>query len=404
MITDLMPAERYLSERVMRLELQRLWHRVWQCAGVARDVERIGDYFTYELGPETIVVVRSAQGLRAFHNICRHRGHPLCVAERGQLEEFSCPFHGWRYDLQGVLRSVPARETFPQILDLSEVRLAELAVEEWQGLIWIHFDRVAPPLTQFLGQLVSRLSAYDLPRYALVSDQTVEAPCNWKVSLESNSEDYHIPVLHPALQERFEDQVHRLALLGDHAVASSPSGADSLSSASPRQLGGMLGRVMSEVGLDAQSASMTPSEARTAIRRAFRSRTDIDVSRLTDDELTDFHHYAVFPNLGLNLSVATLILQRHRPHADLPGWSYFDQQVFERIPLGATAPKRPPHQAFRFGNGTLGPVSDQDVATGVAIQRNLASGGFQGVILGEREELITHLLKTIDRYLGEPRE
>src|SRR2546422_3807810 len=105
-----MSAERYLSERTMRLEMQRLWRRVWQFAGLARDVERVGDYFTYELGPETIVVVRSAEGLRAFHNICRHRGHPLCVAERGHLEEFACPFHGWRYDLQGVLCGLPARE------------------------------------------------------------------------------------------------------------------------------------------------------------------------------------------------------------------------------------------------------------------------------------------------------
>src|SRR5262245_37358865 len=96
-------AERYLSEEVMRLEQRRLWSRVWQLAGIASDVAELGDYFTYEIGPETIVVIRSEHGLRAFHNVCRHRGHPLCAAGLGRISQIACPFHGWRYDLDGVL-------------------------------------------------------------------------------------------------------------------------------------------------------------------------------------------------------------------------------------------------------------------------------------------------------------
>jgi hypothetical protein len=71
--------------------------------------------------------------------------------------------------------------------------------------------------------------------------------------------------------------------------------------------------------------------------------------------------------------------------------------VFERIPPGAAPPERPSRESFRFGNGTLGPVSDQDVTAGVVVQRGLASSGFQGLMLGEREQWIAHLLKTIDR-------
>src|SRR5437773_2558006 len=94
-------AERYVTEAVMRLEQRRLWSRVWQLAGIAADVAEPGAYFTYEIGPDTIVVIRAEQGLRAFHNVCRHRGHPLCASGRGRTSRLACPFHGWRYDLDG---------------------------------------------------------------------------------------------------------------------------------------------------------------------------------------------------------------------------------------------------------------------------------------------------------------
>jgi len=109
------PKQRYLSRAYAELERRHLWSRVWHLAGFERDVPNPGDWFTYEIGRESVVVVRQRDGrLAAFHNVCMHRGNRLVEPGRGNARGFVCLFHGWRYGVDGALTEALDAETFPQ--------------------------------------------------------------------------------------------------------------------------------------------------------------------------------------------------------------------------------------------------------------------------------------------------
>ena len=106
--TQLIPKECYLSPEVMRLEWERMWGRVWLYAGPLSDLAETGDYFTFEIGPESVLVVRTAPGqVRAMYNVCQHRGRRLRPEGGGFANRFRCPYHLWRYDLDGRLIGAP---------------------------------------------------------------------------------------------------------------------------------------------------------------------------------------------------------------------------------------------------------------------------------------------------------
>ena len=110
---ELIPKERYVSREFMQLESERLWSRVWLMAGPLSDLRDVGDYLTFEIGRESIIVVRSsAQKIEAFHNACQHRGFRLCQAGVGHEKTFVCPYHLWAYDLHGG--SLSHCDAFPE--------------------------------------------------------------------------------------------------------------------------------------------------------------------------------------------------------------------------------------------------------------------------------------------------
>jgi phenylpropionate dioxygenase-like ring-hydroxylating dioxygenase large terminal subunit len=114
--TLLIPKERYLSPEIMGLEWERMWRRVWLYAGPLADLAKVGDYFTFEIGPESVLVVRTAADrVQAMYNVCQHRGRRLRSEGCGFANSFRCPYHLWRYDLDGRLISAPDGDfDFPQ--------------------------------------------------------------------------------------------------------------------------------------------------------------------------------------------------------------------------------------------------------------------------------------------------
>jgi nitrite reductase/ring-hydroxylating ferredoxin subunit len=296
-----MPIARYVSEEDLRAEFERLWPRVWQVAGAVADVERAGAYLTYEIGRESILIVRGPDRVRAFHNVCRHRGRPLCEPGAGQLRSIRCPFHHWEWGLDGHLRDIPMRETFADVPPDADLGLHEIAATVWGGLVWIHFDRSAEPLADYLGPVAPRLEAYRLGDYALVADRAVEVACNWKLTLPS-----------------------------------------------PDQ-GEILATLLREVGLDPARFADDERGARQAIQKALRARSDFDLSGLTDDQLTDHRHYTVFPNLDISLFGLRLVVSRHLPHPPDPVRMTLHQMLFDRWPRGRERPPRPRPERFGYG-------------------------------------------------------
>ncbi len=201
------PAARYYSAAFAQLETERMWPKVWQVACTIDHVAEPGDYFEYRSGPYSVLVVRGDDGeLRAFQNVCRHRGNSLCTGAGSELRELKCGYHGWTWDLSGALKRVPNRKGFGA-LRMSEYPLIAAKVDTWERLVFVNLDVDAIPLNDFLEEVPQDIAWCGLGDFRCYATLTVEVDANWKTIADGFSETYHIQTLHPELH-RCMDDVH----------------------------------------------------------------------------------------------------------------------------------------------------------------------------------------------------
>ena len=200
----------YGSEEFLGLEVEVLFKRRWLLAGHVSDLPSARDYLTFNAFGESALVVRGNDNrLRAFHNVCRHRGARLLDDDLGQCpHRLTCPFHGWTYDLDGALLSVPAVDTFEN-LDLSENGLAPLRMEIWMGFIFVCFrgdDATdVPSVAQSMQPAERLLAPYRMSDMMPIAGARFgeTRPYNWKVIHDVDNEGYHVPLGHPTLQQLY---------------------------------------------------------------------------------------------------------------------------------------------------------------------------------------------------------
>ena len=191
-------AERYLSRDMLDKEWEHLWPRTWLYAGVASDVSEPGEYFVFNIGPESILVSHTDEGeISAFYNACQHRGARIMVNERGWIKNFVCPYHGWTYSRDGALTVVPDENRFSQGIDCDKQSLIPVRTEIWAGLVWICMDEDAPSFDEYIGPLKEQIDPYRLEDMVLAQDQTVHLECNWKAVFDNFGELYHVEHIHP---------------------------------------------------------------------------------------------------------------------------------------------------------------------------------------------------------------
>lgn len=409
MTTEELPpisAARYTSEAFARLEWERMWPRTWVCAGPAADVEEPGSFFAFELGPESLLVVRGEDGrLRCFHNVCPHRGSILCEQERGRTSTLRCPFHSWTWHLDGTLRSVMDPEHFPQARTPGRLDLSEVACAEWAGFVWVRLDPEGEPLESYLGPVRSLVEAYEPERWALVDDITVEVRCNWKASVDVFNEGYHVHALHPEVLPIIVDTDVRADPLGRHARIHIPHGAPSPRLPPSDRLLPAQEELLRRSGIDPATFQGTGADVRLALQRHLRATgaaEGFDDSRLSDEQLSDAHLFHVFPNVQLSYYARLLLLFRHRPHPTDPGRTLFDSQVYERLPRGAPRPPRPPHRLLKPTDTLPGTVITADVRLLDGLQRGLRSRGQRGLQFGTNEAALRHMHQVLDAYLAAP--
>jgi phenylpropionate dioxygenase-like ring-hydroxylating dioxygenase large terminal subunit len=197
-----LPASWYSEPTVLELERARIFTSTWQYAGPAQLVTEPGSYFATAAGHIPVVVTRAAdQELRAFVNVCRHRGHVVAqgAACRATLQ---CPYHAWTYELDGRLRKAPRSEREPGF-DASALSLLPVSVDAWGPFVFVNPDHDAEPLADALRplpEIVAR-SGLDLDRLRFHSHVPWEQEVNWKVALENYLECYHCPVAHPGFSK-----------------------------------------------------------------------------------------------------------------------------------------------------------------------------------------------------------
>ena len=179
--------------REQRLVFGRTWHVVAH----TEQLSRPRDFLTVRVGGAPLAIVRDGDGtLRAFHNLCRHRGMVMLDGTGSLRDDIECTYHGWRYDLDGALRVVPQRKTqFPDI-DTGACALLPASVDVWEGMVFVNPDPRAVPLHDALAGLPDHIGSHRPGRLTLVGAADVPAACNWKLLVENHVDVYHLWYLH----------------------------------------------------------------------------------------------------------------------------------------------------------------------------------------------------------------
>ena len=223
----------YLSPDFFRLENEKLWPRAWQIACRAEELQQVGDYVTYDILDESIIVLRAPGGIRAFYNVCQHRGRQLTEG-CGHLQKLQCRYHGWQWDLDGNNTGVVDLEDWQCKMSQAELALPEVRVGLWGGWVFINMDEQAVSLEQWLEPAKSVLDPLELEAQRYYWRKSTVIPCNWKVTLEAFSEAYHVQTTHRHMLPTYKDDRSTAYAYGNHGMFGSYYADRPLGAGSPR--------------------------------------------------------------------------------------------------------------------------------------------------------------------------
>ena len=203
-----LPAKYYTDRDIFARAAERVFFRTWQYACHASEMRAAGDYIAFSILGQQVFVIRTRDGvLRAFHNVCRHRGHRLLGngeggRDVGKCRVIVCPYHGWSYELDGRLRRAPNAERVAGFAR-DDIRLSRIAVEEYLGLVFVNLDVEAAPMSRcYPGVREAILSLCPAFESRAVAEQyALNEGCNWLIAVENYNECYHCQTAHPSFAE-----------------------------------------------------------------------------------------------------------------------------------------------------------------------------------------------------------
>ncbi|MEK9210897.1 aromatic ring-hydroxylating oxygenase subunit alpha [Sphingomonas sp. 2378] len=413
---DFVPAADYVSPDFARLERERLWPRVWQMAGREEELEAPGDFITYEIANESITVVRNAAGeLKAFYNVCPHRGRKL-TSGCGRMGRFHCKYHGWKWDLDGRSVDVIDRQDWDGTLDDAEIALEPVRVDTWNGWVFVCADAETPPLDEWLAPAPEYLDMFEIDRMRYKWRRQAILPANWKVALEAFTEGYHVQTTHRQL----------LAFTSDYTVSRKhglhgmfgygpgrPLGLPSPRLGDPpadldvrdavvrifEELLETLDTTMTEHTLRAArrlreeiSADAEPMEVVRAFMRFNREEHEAAgagwPANLTPEAMgkagTSWH---IFPNMVFLQGPCHLLGYRARPNGDDPDSCIFDVYALERYPEGKAPRTELSVRPDITSVADWGLILTQDFQNMADIQQGMKSRGFKGSRTNPKQEL-----------------
>ena len=206
-----LPARWYTDPAFLELEQRQVFGRTWQYAGHASAVAEPGSFLACEIAGEPVIVARDASGvLRAFSNVCRHRGAVLAEG-CGSASVIRCPYHAWTYSLDGRLLGQPEFDGV-QDWDRSKVCLPPYRVEVWGPFVFVNLDPAAAPLADILGAIPREIAEMGCPigRLHFSRRREYTIGCNWKVYVDNYLEGYHLPAAHPSLFRELDYTQYRV--------------------------------------------------------------------------------------------------------------------------------------------------------------------------------------------------
>ncbi|HSV47796.1 MAG TPA: aromatic ring-hydroxylating dioxygenase subunit alpha [Ramlibacter sp.] len=433
---DYVPAEHYLSREIVQLEKKHLWPRVWQLACRLEEIPYVGDYVTYDINDESVIVVReTADTIRAFHNVCQHRGRRITEG-CGTAQKLQCRFHGWQWGLDGKVIRILDRDDWAGCPDMEDkdFALPELKLDTWAGFVFVNFDAECEPLAKYLAPVPEYTDCYEFEKMRYRWYKSVRLPCNWKVALEAFSEGYHVFGTHPQLLDTQGDDVTRSFTFGKHGMFGYPNPARLPGAPSPRtgrpvpddvrpgivkffqDLEDQLKAIITDRDLQATKRILTECPADTPhmelLMKAGQFQYEAAMAdgagypALTPEQVykagTDWH---VFPNMIFLMSPDGMLFYRARPDGDNPDSCFYDICSIARYKPGTEPPLK---REFYWGVDDwkvdtverFGLILSQDFANMTEVQKGMKSSGFRGARTNPlQESSISNFHRVLREYL-----
>lgn len=419
----------YLSLDVLKKEKDALWPKVWQVAGRVEEIPNPGDFITYDIADDSIIVVRARDGqIKAYHNVCPHRGRQLTEG-CGHASQFRCRYHGWTFDLDGKNVQIQDRQDWGGGLSDEETTLHSVKVDTWGGFVWINMDPNSETLAEYLETIPSYLDAFEFENMRYRWNLELKLPCNWKVALEAFMEAYHVAATHPQLLEVQGDDYSQSYAQGKHAhfgyfESKTPPGMPSprLNEAAPkdvrpgvieffRQMEEDLGAIFSKRDFEASKQIMDvlppDVDAGTAFGAAVemgRAAAEAEGAgyppNLDYEKLgaagADWH---IFPNCVTLPWFDGAIWYRARPNGDDPDTCIFDIWSLVRYAPGAEPPLE--RKVIHDIEGhDFGLIVNQDIANMHAVQKGMKSRAFAFARPNPVQEVeLTNFHRMLEAYL-----
>jgi glycine betaine catabolism A len=351
-----LPQRYYTDPAWFHREMEAIHCDMWLCAGRTSQIPEAGDYFLRQFANASVIITRDDSGnIRAFHNVCRHRGTMLCQQEEGKFAgRIQCQYHAWTYKLDGTLANAPHMEKVQGFCE-ADYPLNAVAVAEWDGHIFINLSARPIPFEQHLAGLNKKFAPWRMAELQMVERRVYHLKANWKLIIQNYSECLHCPIVHPLLQK----QSHYMS--GDNEPPQ------------PTYLGGRM-----DLRDGAQSLTTDSTTNRCCL------------PGLSADEQRHVYYYCLLPNFFLNLHPDYMLTFTMWPKAAdqtniICEWHFHPDEIRK--------PGFNPQDAVEFWDIT----NKQDWALSDLAQQGISSKGYQPGPYSNREEL----LLALDRFVLE---
>ena len=419
--------EAFLSPEYLQAEKKLVWPKIWQMVERLEDFPEVGDWITYDVADESVVVIRVAPGdtaeaFRAFHNVCPHRGRQLVAVPDGVhsvrgkgRRGFTCAFHGWQFDLEGNNTYILDKQDWHGALTPENTCLSDIRLDIWQGYIYINMDPDCVSLTEWMGRCGEILGHFDLAGMRYKWRQWAIYPCNWKTAIEAFLEPYHVAGTHT-----------QLLAYGDYYALSKQYGWHSVSSYDTRndnfKMAESAGTTRAGKGDDARvSTYELIRENYETVNYSASTETLVNAASRLVDELPEtatpaeiIAHWlksakaddaargviwpevppaikqesglawGIFPNQNILHGETFALCYRVRPFGDDPNRCFFESYALERFPEGEVPETQWVHAEPTAEN--WGSVLAQDFSNMEFVQKGMKSSGFRGCLPNPHQE------------------
>ncbi|MDE2301163.1 MAG: aromatic ring-hydroxylating dioxygenase subunit alpha [Sphingomonadales bacterium] len=427
---QIIPVEAYVSEDYARAERDRLWRKCWLQAGRLEDIPHPGDYITYDILDDTVLILRQQDGsVAAFRNVCSHRGRRLVDTPagqrnaRGHAARFTCGFHAWVFEIDGACSHVPGEADWGGALCDSVTRLGKVACDDWGGFVWINLDPGAGPLRAWLEPVARMLDPFQLQNMRPRWRKWTRFDCNWKVALEAFDETYHIAGTHPEFMA-FGEYAGWAQRQGLHSHIGYDAGDEVQENRAKLRLGAGDPRISTAEMQKYTWEGVNTNTTQTLVDVAQRLPVDlpegtpaaevlrywldtakaIDAARGVHWPEVDPAHVAasgtawqIFPNQQIGHAVNNMLCYQARPCGTDPDTCYFEVAVYELWPEGEA-----PETEWEYADPADFPhVLRQDFSNMAAVQQGMKAAGYPGNIPNPKSEgAVISLHRSLAQYMG----